>query len=504
MSLAIVFSRASSGIFAPPVTVEAHIARGLPNFHMVGLPEAGVKESKYRVRSALLNSGFEFPRGRITVNLAPADLPKEGGRFDLPIALGILAATGQIPKNKLADYEFTGELALSGEIHAIRGVLPVVLGAKKQGRHLIVPRPNAREAALVKEGNVFSALHLLEVCAHLTNKEQLPKCEFSIDEKPLTGMLDLADVRGQPFAKRALEIAAAGKHSLLLIGPPGTGKTMLASRLPGILPPLDDDRALEIAAIASVSRGGFDYEKWKHLPFRAPHHTSSSVALVGGGRPPKPGEISLAHQGVLFLDELPEFNRQVLEALREPLESGCITISRAGFQETFPAQFQLIAAMNPCPCGYSGSPRGNCRCSEDQVQRYIAKLSGPLLDRVDMQIEVPALPPEVLAGQVTAAEESATVKQRVISARALQNARQLKSNAEMSVKEVEQFCQLEKDSIELLDRVVRKFNLSARIYNRVVKIARTIADLQASPNILKEHIGEALIYRSLDRNKSSM
>jgi magnesium chelatase family protein len=505
MSLAIVYSRASSGIAAPLVTVEAHLARGMRHFFMVGLPEAAVKESRDRVRSALLNSGFEFPRGRITVNLAPADLPKEGGRFDLPIALGILAASGQIPGHKLAEYEFTGELALSGEIRAVRGVLPVVLAVKQANRKLIVPRSNASEAGLVKQASVFSAQHLLEVCAYLKGEGKLPVCEMVEQQKPVSSELDLADVRGQPFAKRALEIAAAGKHSLLFIGPPGTGKTMLASRMPGILPHLSEQQALEVAAITSVSHAGFHQHQWQVLPFRTPHHTSSSMALVGGGRPPKPGEISLAHHGVLFLDELPEFNRHVLESLREPLESGVVTISRVAFQTVFPAQFQLIAAMNPCPCGYAGSASGDCRCTEEQVLRYFNKLSGPLLDRIDMQIEVPALPAEILGSDTTEIREvSSEVKARVIKARQWQLDRQQKANAELTVRELDVFCPLGNDVQRLLHQAMQKFNLSARVYHRVVKLARTIADLAESEYIAPAHLSEALAYRCLDRAKSNI
>ena len=500
MSLAIIFSRASTGIQAPLVTVETHIAKGMRNFLIVGLPETAVKESRDRVRSALLNSEFEFPRGRITVNLAPADVPKEGGRFDLPIALGILAASGQIPLEKLSYYEFTGELALTGELRPVRGVLPIALGAKKSGRLLIVPAGNAAEAALVQDNEFLQAKHLLEVCAYLKGTQDLAVCERKTPKNITKATLDLADVRGQLHAKRALEIAAAGKHSLLLIGPPGTGKTMLASRIPSILPPLNEAQALEVAAVVSMSQKGFDAEVWQQLPYRAPHHTASSIALVGGGRPPKPGEISLAHQGVLFLDELPEFNRHVLECLREPLESGAITISRAAHQMIFPAQFQLLAAMNPCPCGHAGNRWQTCYCSEEKIARYLGKLSAPLLDRIDMQIEVPALEPDVLSDRAEN-ETSLTVLARVLIAREQQYQRQQKCNADLTVKELERFCHLDTAATRLLTQVMQQFHFSARVYHRIIKVAQTLADLTRSDQINAEHISEAMTFRSLDKAK---
>lgn len=493
MALALIHSRAQIGVEAPLVAIEAHLANGLPSFTLVGLPETAVKESKDRVRCAIANSGFEFPRRRITLNLAPADLPKDGGRFDLAIALGILAASGQIPAQALINIECLGELALSGALRPVKGVLPAALAARAAGRILIVPKENAEEACLATGLQVIAAEHLLELAGHLKGLAPLEPYVASGLLTVIQPYPDLSEVQGQAAAKRALLIAAAGAHNLLFSGPPGTGKTLLASRLPGLLPPLNEAEALEVAAIQSVV-SHMPLCHWPQRPFRQPHHSASGPALVGGGSRPQPGEITLAHHGVLFLDELPEFDRKVLEVLREPLESGHIVIARAKDKVRFPARFQLVAAMNPCPCGYLGDPSGRCRCTPDQIQRYRSKLSGPLLDRIDLHLTV-ARETTVLSPTAQIGDDTATAAAIVAQARRHQEQRQGCANAFLDLTRLHQNCALSPVDQAWLEMACERLGLSLRAAHRLLKVARTLADLENVANIQRSHIAEALQYR---------
>ncbi|MCB1675313.1 MAG: YifB family Mg chelatase-like AAA ATPase [Halioglobus sp.] len=497
MDLSVVYSRALAGVEAPLVRVETHLSNGLPAFNIVGLPETAVRESKDRVRSAMLNSHFDFPDRRITVNLAPADLPKEGGGFDLPIALGILTASGQVSGAHLPRHEFLGELALDGSLRAVPGVIPAARQAHAGQRALVLAAESAALAALVPGSAVLPAPDLLTLCAHLNGAHAIDPAQ----PEPTDGdhcYPDLSDVTGQQGARRALEIAASGGHNLLLSGPPGTGKTLLASRLPGILPPPSAQEALTALALRNL-HGQNDCSTYLQRPFRSPHHSASPAALVGGGSRPRPGEISLAHGGVLFLDEFPEFSRHCLEVLREPLESGQVTLSRARHKITYPARFQLVAAMNPCPCGYLGDTERTCRCTPDQIQRYRARLSGPLLDRIDLCVAVQRLPARALLSPQCRGEDSDTVRRRVRRSRARQQRRQGCANAQLPPDLLERTCALDEAANEYLIAAATRMHLSGRALHRTLRVARTIADLAGAARLDTAHIGEALAYRGADQ-----
>jgi magnesium chelatase family protein len=496
MSVATVASRALAGIDAPEVTVEVHLGPGLPAFHIVGLPDMEVREARDRVRAALNHARFEFPARRITVNLAPAELPKDSSRFDLPIALGILAASGQLAPESLAGQEFAGELSLTGELRPVRGALAMALSARAAGRAFVLPQGDAPQAALAEGARILPARSLLEVVAHLAG--EAPLAQYTASAPPEAPVYpDFSDVKGQQQVKRALEVAAAGSHSVLMVGPPGTGKSMLAARFPGILPALSEAEALEVAAIHSVSTNGFEALRWGQRPYRSPHHSASGAALVGGGVLPRPGEISLAHHGVLFLDELAEFDRDVLEALREPLESGRVSIARAARQALFPARFQLVAAMNPCPCGHCGDRAGRCRCTPERIARYRGRISGPLADRIDIKLEVPA-PREAELVAPVAGEPSEAIRNRVQRARQVQISRQGKPNSLLGTREIDRHCGTDRDGDQLLRHALARLLLSARAYHRVLRVARSIADLAQQTSIGAAHIAEAIQYRRLD------